>query len=292
VRHVQEKLRVSERRACLVLDQPRRTQRYQSVVASDEDALTAAIIRLASLYGRYGYRRVTALLRAEGWHVNHKRVERIWRREGLKVPSKQPKRGRLWLNDGSCIRLRPCWRNHVWAYDFVQARTHDGRAFRMLTVIDEFTRESLAIEVGRSLRSDDVLHLLADLFVRHGPPDHIRSDNGSEFTAKTVRGWLGKIGVKTLFIEPGSPWENGYNESFNGKLRDELLNGEIFYTLKEAKVLIEQWRRYYNTVRPHSALGYRAPAPQTIIAQRDDPPFALEGLRADRPFRHIPTNVN
>jgi len=292
VQHVQIKLRVSERRACLVLGQARRTQRYQSVVAPGEDALTAAIIRLASQYGRYGYRRITALLRVEGWRVNHKRVERIWRREGLKVPSKQPKRGRLWLNDGSCIRLRPAWRNHVWAYDFVQARTHDGRAFRMLTVIDEFTRENLAIEVGRRLRSDDVLHLLAELFVRHGAPDHIRSDNGSEFTAKAVRGWLGKVGVETLFIEPGSPWENGYNESFNGKLRDELLNGEIFYTLEEAKVLIEQWRRHYNTVRPHSALGYRPPAPQTIIAQRDDPPFAIKGLRADRPFRQSPTNVN
>ncbi len=267
-----------------MLDQPRRTQRYRSVVASDEAALTAAIIRLASQYGRYGYRRITALLRAEGWHVNHKRVERIWRREGLKVPSKQPKRGRLWLNDGACIRLRPCWRNHVWAYDFVQARTHDGRAFRMLTVIDEFTRESLAIEVGRRLRSDDVLHLLADLFVWHGPPDHIRSDNGSEFTAKAVRGWLGKVGVKTLFIEPGSPWENGYNESFNGKLRDELLNGEIFYTLKEAKVLIEQWRRHYNTVRPHSALGYRPPAPQAIALRRTDPAFAMDGLQPDQPF--------
>ena len=292
MQHVQTKLRVSERRACLVLGQPRRTQRYRSVVASDEAALTAAIIRLASQYGRYGYRRITALLRAEGWQVNHKRVERIWRREGLKVPSKQPKRGRLWLNDGSCVRLRPAWRNHVWAYDFVQARTHDGKAFRMLTVIDEFTRESLAIDVGRRLRSDDVLHLLAELFVGHGPPDHIRSDNGSEFTAKAVRGWLGKIGVRTLFIEPGSPWENGYNESFNGKLRDELLNGEIFYSLNEAKVLIEQWRRHYNTVRPHSALGYKPPAPQAVITQRDDPPFALEALRADRPFRRSPTNVN
>jgi len=287
-----QKFGVSERKACRVLGQPRSTQRHVKVVATDEEALTKATIRLAKQYGRYGYRRITALLRAEGWHVNHKRVERIWRREGLKVPSKQPKRGRLWLNDGSCVRLRPAWRNHVWAYDFVQARTHDGKAFRMLTVIDEFTRESLAIDVGRRLRSDDVLHLLAELFVGHGPPDHIRSDNGSEFTAKAVRGWLGKIGVRTLFIEPGSPWENGYNESFNGKLRDELLNGEIFYSLNEAKVLIEQWRRHYNTVRPHSALGYKPPAPQAVITQRDDPPFALEALRADRPFRRSPTNVN
>jgi transposase InsO family protein len=262
VQHVREKYPVSERRACRVLDQPQRTQRYRGATAPDEAALTAAIVRLASRYGRYGYRRITALLRAEGWHVNHKRVERIWRREELKVPSKQPKRGRLWLNDGSCIRLRPCWRNHVWAYDFVQARTHDGRAFRILTVIDEFTRESLAIEVARRLGSDDVLHLLADLFARHGPPDHIRSDNGSEFTSKAVRGWLGKIGVKTLYIEPGSPWENGYNESFNGKLRDELLAGEIFSTLKEAQVLIEQWRCHYNTIRSHSGLGYRPTAPR------------------------------
>ncbi len=244
--------------------------------------MTTAIIRLAGQYGRYGYRRITALLRTEGWRVNHKRVERIWRRVGLKVPQKQPKRGRLWLNDGSCIRLRPCWRNHVWAYDFVQARTHDGRVFRMLTVIDEFTRECLAIEVARQLRSDDVLACLTRLFTHHGPPDHIRSDNGSEFTAHAVRGWLSRVGVKTLFIEPGSPWENGYNESFNGKLRDELLDGEIFYTLTEARVLVDQWRRHYNTIRPHSALGYRPPAPQTIAPNRADPPFAADGLRANR----------
>jgi transposase InsO family protein len=273
---------VTERRACRVLGQPRTTQRYQPIVVDDEAALTTAIVRLASQYGRYGYRRVTALLRAEGWQVNHKRVERIWRREGLKVPSKQPKHGRLWLNDGSCIRLRPSWPNHVWAYDFVQARTHDGRAFRMLTVIDEYTRECLAIEVARKLRHDDVLACLTDLFTRLGPPDHIRSDNGAEFTAIAVRDWLPRVGVKTLYIEPGSPWENGYNESFNGKLRDELLNGEIFYTLQEAKVLIEQWRRHYNTIRPHSALGYRPPAPQTIVPHRVDRPSAHEGLRANR----------
>ena len=201
------------------------------------------------------------MLRAEGWIVNHKRVERIWRREGLKVPHEQPKRGRLWLNDGSCIRLRPCSPNHVWAYDFVQARTHDGKAFRMLTVIDEYTRECLAILVARRLRSDDVLHLLTDLFAEREPPDHIRPDNGSEFTAHAVRTWLGRIGVKTPFIAPGSPWENGFNESFNGKLRDELLNGEIFYTLKEAQVLIERWRHHYNTIRPHSSLACLTSAP-------------------------------
>ena len=260
----------------------------RSVVPDDEAALTVAIVRLASQYGRYGYRRITAMLRTEGWIVNHKRVERIWRREGLKVSHKQPKRGRLWLNDGSCIRLRPHWPNHVWAYDFVQARTHDGKAFRMLTVIDEYTRECLAIPVARRLRSDDVLHLLAELFVEREPPDHIRSDNGSEFTANAVRTWLGRIGVKTLFIEPGSPWENGFNESFNGKLRDELLNGEIFYTLKEAQVLIERWRHHYNTIRPHSSLGSRPPAPRTWRPGRPDPAFAILGLQPNRAFPAAP----
>ena len=266
-------LDVSQRRACQVIGQHRSTQRLRPIPRDDEAALTAAIVTLASEYGRYGYRRITALLRSQGWDVNVKRVWRIWRREGLKVPTKQPKRGRLWLNDGSCIRLRPVRRNHVWAYDFVQDRTHDGRAIRMLTVIDEFTRECLAIEVARSLRHDDVLHVLADLFTRHGPPDHIRSDNGSEFTAIAVREWLPRVGVKTLFIEPGSPWENGYNESFNGKLRDELLNGEIFYTLAEARILIERWRRHYNTIRPHSSLGYKPPAPVTILPPMAKSPY-------------------
>jgi len=224
------------------------------------------IVWLACEYGRYGYRRITALLHWEGWRVNHKRVERIWREEGLKVPKKQPKRRRLWLNDGSCIRLRPTHRDHVWSYDFVADRTSDGRPIRMLTIVDEFTRECLAIDVAKRLTSEDVLERLSDLFVHRGVPEHIRSDNGSEFTAKCVREWLGRVGVKTLFIEPGSPWENGYVESFNGKLRDELLEREAFDTLLEAKVLIERWRQHYNTIRPHSALGYRPPAPGPRVA--------------------------
>lgn len=264
-----KKLGVSERRACKTLGQHRSTQRKQPIKLAIDAALTEAIIRLADQYGRYGYRMITALLRVEGWFVNHKRVERIWRREGLKVPKKQPKRGRLWMNDGSCIRLRPCRKNHVWAYDFVMARTYDGKAFRMLTVIDEFSRECLAIEVERKLKSDDVLHVLTELFAARGVPDHIRSDNGSEFTAEIVRDWLKKVGCKTLYIEPGSPWENGYNESFNGKLRNELLNGEIFYTLQEAKVLIEHWRRHYNEIRPHSSLGYKPPAPKALLLRPD-----------------------
>jgi putative transposase len=256
--------RVSQRRACRVLGQCRATQRRPPHVPDDEPRLVERMVALACEYGRYGYRRVTALLRAEGFKVNHKRVERLWRREGLRVPQKQPKRGRLWLNDGSCVRLRPERKDHVWSYDFVQARTRDGRAFRMLTVIDEFTRECLAIDVARQLKSDDVLERLSDLFVRRGVPAHIRSDNGPEFTAEAVRKWLGRVGVKALFIEPGSPWENGYIESFNGKLGDELLDREVFDTLLEAKVLIERWRVRYNTVRPHSSLRYRPPAPEAI----------------------------
>jgi putative transposase len=206
------------------------------------------------------------MLKNEGWQVNHKRVERIWRKEGLKVPQKQPKRGRLWLNDGSCIRLRPEYKDHVWSYDFMIARTADGRAFRILNIIDEYTRECLAILVKRRITSQDVIDRSFESFIFRRIPEHIRSDNGPEFTARVVRKWLARLGVKTLFIEPGSPWENGYIESFNGKLRDEVLNREIFYTLQEAKVLIEQWRKEYNQIRPHSALRYRPPAPEARMA--------------------------
>ncbi len=245
-------------------------QRHQSNKSGHEELLRRDIVCLASSYGRYGYRGITALLRTEGWVVNHKRVERIWREEGLRVPAKQPKRGRLYLNDGSC------WRNHVWSYDFVSDRLHNGKKIRMLTVIDEYTSKCLAIHVGSLLRADDVLDILSTLFITDGVPDYIRSDNGSEFTARDLREWIGSIGVKTAYIEPGSPWENGYNESFNGKLRDELLNREIFYSLKEAQILIEQCRRHYNEVRPHSSLGYRPPAPQAIVSGNKDK--ACEGL--------------
>lgn len=252
---------MSERRVCRVLEQPRSTQQKDPVPNSDEPRLKAEITRLACQYGRYGYRRITALLRNDGWEVNHKRVERIWRQEGLKVPQKQPRRRRLWFNDGSCIRLRPEHPNHVWSYDFVVQRTSDGRPMRFLTIIDEYTRESLRIHVDRKITSFNVIEELADLFILRGIPDHIRSDNGPEFVSKTIRGWLQRLGVKTLFIEPGSPWENGYIESFNGKFRDELLNGEIFDTITEARVVSEGWRKEYNQKRPHSSLGYRPPAP-------------------------------
>ena len=255
---------ISERRACRVLGQCRATQRYSPRQEEDENRLRHDVIRLASKYGRYGYKRITALLIQESWRVNHKRVARIWREEGLKVPSRQPKRSRLWLGDGSCIRRRPEYKDHVWSYDFVHDRTHDNRSFRVLTLIDEFSRESLALEVKRRFTSLDVIEVLSGLFITRGLPEYIRSDNGPEFTSKAIQKWLNSLRVGPLFIEPGSPWENGYNESFNGKLRDELLNGEIFYTLEEAKIMIERWRVHYNTKRPHTSLGYRPPAPETI----------------------------
>ena len=266
--HVIVELDVPERRACRVLGQHRSTQRKFPRRADVKTVLREEIIKLTRRYGRYGYRRITALLRRDGWAVNAKRVERIWRREGLKVPAKQPKKGRLWLNDGSCVRLRPERPNHVWSYDFVADRTDEGKAFGMLCIIDEFTREALTIRVARKLKATDVIDALADLFILRGVPAHIRSDNGPEFVAQALRDWIAAVGAKTAYIEPGSPWENGYCESFNGKLRDELLNGEIFYTLKEAQIVIEAWRHHYNTVRPHSSLGYRPPAPETYIPAR------------------------
>ena len=229
--------------ACRVLGQHRSTQRKVPTTPDDEAALTADIVALAIQYGRYGYRRITAMLRSTGWMVNLKRVERIWRREGLKVPARQPKRSRLWLNDGSCVRLRPERPNHVWSYDFMETRTHDGRKVRMLNVIDEFTRECLTIRVARKLKGADVIDVLSDLFILRGVPGHVRSDNGPEVVAKAVQTWITAVGAKTAYIAPGSPWENGYIESFNSKLRDELLNGEIFFTLKEAGRRCQSARR-------------------------------------------------
>ncbi|MBI4480854.1 MAG: IS3 family transposase, partial [Acidobacteria bacterium] len=261
VGHAREQYGISERHACRLLGQWRGTQRYEPMDRPDEDELTRAVIALATQYGRYGYRRITALVRSAGWPVGKDRVQRIWRREGLKVPQKQRPRGRLWLNDGSCVRLRPERPNHVWSYDFVSDRTEDGRRLRILTLMDEYTRECLALPVERRMGSRQVMETLSDVMLWRGIPEHIRSDNGPEFIAKDLREWLRKLGTGTLYIEPGSPWENGYCESFNGKLRDECLNGEIFYSLKEAQIVIGQWREEYNTRRPHSALGYRPPAP-------------------------------
>jgi putative transposase len=214
---VQQFRGVSERRACRVLGQPRSTQRYKCQPTEDEEVLTEQITQLASKYGRYGYRRITAMRRNDGWRVNFKCVERIWRREGLKVPARQPKRGRLWLNDGSCTRLRPQYASHVRSYNIVQERTHIGRPFRILNIIDEYSRECLASEVARRIRRGDAQERLTELFCQRGVPVHQRSDNGPEFTAKMVWEWLRKLNFGTLFLEPGSPRENGYVESFNVK---------------------------------------------------------------------------
>lgn len=258
---------LSQRKACRVLEVRRSTLRYKEKQNQYNERLRSRIIYYAKEYGRYGYRRITALLKQEGWQVNTKRVYRIWRQEGLKVPQKQPKRKRLWLNESSCIRLRPGFKNHVWSYDFVMDRTHNGIAYRTLNIIDEYTRECLAIKVKRKLNSKDVMDVLSELFLKKGVPVHIRSDNGPEFIAKELRRWLQRIKVKTLYIEPGSPWENGYVESFNSKFRDELINLEEFETMREAEILIERWRNHYNTKRPHSSLNYKSPAPESYEVQ-------------------------
>lgn len=255
---------MSERLACRVIGQLRGTQRYKPAANPEREKLRERIVALATEYGRYGYKTITDMLNLEGWEVGRDRVHVIWREEGLQVPQKQPKRSRLWLADGSCIRLRPERKNHVWSYDFVAEKTHDGRSFKILNIIDEYTRECLASYVARRIRSQDVIFVLAELFMKHGMPEHIRSDNGPEFVAKKLMAWFKVLDVKPLFIEPGSPWENGYCESFNGKMRYQFLDGEIFYSLMEARVVIEAWRRHYNEVRPHSSLGGRPPlAPET-----------------------------
>jgi len=225
----------------------------------------AEIVDLACNYGRAGYRTVTAMMRNKGHRINHKRVERIWREEGLKVPQKQTKKARLWLTDGSCVRHRPTHKNHVWSYDFIEDKTTDGRKIRFLNVIDEFSRECLASVPRRSWRNNDVIELLAGLMLLNGTPEYLRSDNGSEFTAKKVRTWLTNAGVTTAFIELGSPWENGYCESFNSRMRNDFLNGELFGNMHEAIILTARWVVYYNEVRPHSSLGGRPPAPQAFI---------------------------
>ena len=248
-----------------MIDQPRSSQRYQAKLLADEDEITGQIVELASVYGRYGYRMITAMLRSKGYRINHKRVYRIWRSLGLKVPEKQPKRRRLWINDGSCIRLRAEHANHVWSYDFVESRTSRGRKIKILNIIDEYTRECLASYAAFRIRSEDVKNILRDVMLRKGTPEYLRSDNGSEFIAKHLIAWLSEMDVAPMYITPGSPWENGFVESFNGTMANELLNREIFDTLYEAKVLLDRWVREYNTIRPHSALGYRPPAPEAYL---------------------------
>ena len=251
---------VSERRACEVVSQPRMTQRYKIKQPNRDKALTTEIKKLAKRYKRYGYRMVTAKLRQDGWVVNHKRVQRIWQKEGLQVPYRRKFKKAKGSSENSCAVKKAEYPNHVWTYDFMVDQTEDGRKLKLLTVLDEFTRESPAIEVGRSIRAKDVIAVLEYLFMVRGVPRFIRSDNGPEFIADRIKKWLRKNHVETLYIEPGSPWENGYIESFNGKLRDDILDRELFYSVKEAKVIVEDWRLEYNNHRPHSGLGYMTPA--------------------------------
>ena len=257
------KLDVSERLACRVLGQHRSTQRKAPRGRADEAALTADIVALATRYGRYGYRRIAAMLRDAGWAVNTKRVERIWRREGLKVPQRQPK-GRLWLNDGSCVRLRPEHPNHIWSYDFVEDRTHDGRKYRMLNLIDEFTRECLVIRVDRKLNSTDVIDVLSDQFILRGIPGHIRSDHGPEFIARAVREWIAAVGARTAFIEPGSPWENTTARASTRGSATNCSTVRSSTALPRREPSSKLGAGTYNTKRPHSSLGYRPPAPEVV----------------------------
>lgn len=254
-----EKFKTSERRVCRALGQPRSTQRYQGQRSEQRDRLAARMVELATRHPRYGYRRIHALLRREGWSVSRTRLERLWKKAALRVPPGHRKRPRLSADKSErrCAE-RP---NHVWAYDFVFDCTSHGRRFKLLNLVDEFTRESISIDVNWRMVATDVQERLWKAFVTRGPPDYIRSDNGPEFVSRLVKDWLARVGVKTLFIEPGSPWENSFIESFNGKLRDELLNRESFESLAEARVIIENWRRDYNENRPHSSLGYESPGP-------------------------------
>jgi putative transposase len=242
-----------------VLGQPRSTQQRRPARRDGERRLVARILELVRAHPRYGYRRVWALLVREGWRVNRKRVHRLWRQQGLRVPRTRRKRRRLGSSANGCGRRRALYPGHVWAWDFVHDRTADGRALKWLTLVDEYTRECLLLEVGRGLTARTAVALLAEVVARRGAPEHLRSDNGPEFIARALRGWLSGAGVQTLYVESGAPWENGYAESFNGKVRDEFLAVEEFASLLEARVLGRQWRQSYNHERPHSALGYRTP---------------------------------
>jgi putative transposase len=278
VRFLQGRFGVSERRACRALGQHRSTQRQQAKKAREgEERLVTRMLELVRKHPRYGYRRIWALLRREGWRVNRKRVYRLWRQQGLKVPRKQRKKRRLGGSANSCARRPAGHKDHVWAWDFLHDRTSDGRPLKWFTLVDEYTRECLALEVGRGMTAKAVSAVLAGVVRERGAPGHIRSDNGPEFIAKGIRAWMSRAGLETLYIEPGAPWENGYAESFNSKVRDELLNAEEFASLLEARVLAGQWKQQYNHVRPHSALGYRTPAefgamvPRAGAAQRSRP---------------------
>jgi putative transposase len=284
VKHLQKNFRVSERRACRVVDQPRSSQRYLSTKADKDAALTQMIVALSGQNPRYGYRRVWALLRREGWEVNKKRVHRLWREADLKVPAgRRRKRQRLGSSENGVARRRAEYLGHLWSYDFAMDATEDGRRLKMMPVVDEYSRECLALEVERSITSEEVVKTLDRLFAERGAPRFIRSDNGPEFIAQAVKRWLAASGVETLYIEPGAPWENAYSETFISRMRDELLDREEFANLKEAKVLAEDYRDHYNHHRPHGALGCLTPvefaAIEALADQGSGPSEQLESVQ-------------
>ena len=262
--HVRQKLDTSERRTCKTIGLARSTLRYQSA-PKDDDELRLALIRLAKQYRRYGYRKVAQLLRVEGWAVNHKKVERLWREEGLQLPHRHKRRQRLYHKDSSVIRLRPQYPNHVWSVDFVHDKLSSGRRYKMLTVLDEYTRQALRVSVATKMGHAEVLDALYPLFLKHGKPEYLRSDNGPEFIAGDFQTWLNKAGIKPIQIYPGSPWQNGYNERFNGTLRHQVLNAEWFSTLKQPQAVINRWLKQYNHIRPHQALNMKPPVPETVL---------------------------
>jgi putative transposase len=256
---LQEQFSVSERKACKVLEQPRSTQRYDAKPRDDEPALVKRILETARRRPRWGYRRLAWQLREEAWQISDTRVYRLWRREGLKVPQKKRKRRRLGRSENGCVHRRAEHKDHVWCWDFVFDHTTTGSQLKWLSIVDEHTRECLALKVSRSITSEDVIDTLAELFAMRGVPKCIRSDNGPEFIAQALRRWLKQVDVETLYIEPGSPWENGYAESFHGRLRDEFLAMEAFESLSAATRLTKEWREDYNHHRPRSSLGYVTP---------------------------------
>lgn len=260
VRHLEVKLEVSQRRACRVIAQPRSTQRYEARRPGADAKLAAELRRFAAKHPRAGYRRAAAHLRRRGQKVNQKRVARLWRQEGLRVPQRVRKKRRLGSGANSTQRRSATRINEVWCYDFVFDQTEDGKRLKWLPICDEYTRESVALEVERRMEAKDVVRVLETAVAQRGAPAYIRSDNGPEFVAKAVREWIAQRGFATLYIEPGSPWQNAYSESFNSRLRDELLNVESFATVAEAKVLGKDYRHTYNEMRPHSSLGYQTPA--------------------------------
>ena len=256
---LRRKFGVSERRACKVLGQPRSSQRFKGKPREDEGPLVKRMLELARSLPRFGYRRIGRLLRREGWRAGQSRVFRLWQREGLKVPVKKRKKRRLGTSENGCHRRRAAGPNDVWCWDFVFDRTASGSPLKWLSIVDEYTRECLALRVDRGVTSEDVIDTLAELFAIRGVPNHIRSDNGPEFIADALRQWLDRVGVETLYIEPGSPWENGYAESFHSRFSDEFLAMEIFDSIRDAQALTATWRDDYNTQRPHSSLDYLTP---------------------------------